>query len=141
MCLRALEKKLFHVGIRGKVSRSTLADANDTRDWRIYRDLANGLIAEATKLYVDEPFGVDLKEAVYVLDASIITLCLSIFPWARYTSQKGGIKLHTQLDLRGNIPVFITVFRAEKPYITVIVHFLRTHRPAVSVIISFYVSK
>lgn len=114
VCLRALSKKLYHVGIRGKVSRSTLADANDTRDWRIYRDFAQILIARAKKLYVDEPFGVELKETVYALDASIVTLCLSVFPWARYQHDKGGIKLHTQIDLRGNIPVFIDITAAQR---------------------------
>lgn len=88
VCLRAIGNKLYHVGIRSKVSRSTLADANNSRDWRIYQDLAGLLIAEAKKLYVDEPFGVELKEVVYALDATIITLCLSIFPWAQYMNDK-----------------------------------------------------
>ncbi len=107
ICLRSFEKKLYHLGIRGRVSRSTLADANNGRDWRIYRDFANCLIVEARKLYLDEPFGVELKNSVYAFDASIISLCLSVFPWAKFRTTKAGIKMHTQLDLHGNIPVFI----------------------------------
>jgi len=113
-CLRAMGKKLYHVGIRGKVSKSTLAHANDNRDWRIYRDFASILIKEARELYIDEPFGVDLKETVYALDASIISLCLSVFPWAQYQQAKGGVKLHTLIDLRGNIPVFIAITEAKR---------------------------
>lgn len=112
-CLRAFGKKLYHVGIRGKISRSTLADANNNRDWRIYRDFAALLIEEARELYIGEPFGVDLKETVYALDASIITLCLSVFPWAKYSTTHAGVKLHTQMDLRGNIPVFIGITAAQ----------------------------
>ncbi len=108
-CLRALPEKLYHLGIRGKVSRSTLADANENRDWRIYADFAQVLINEARKLYADEPFGVDLKETVYALDSTTIDLCLSLFPWALFRDTKGAIKMHTLLDLRGNIPVFIRV--------------------------------
>ena len=113
-CLRAMGKKLYHVGIRGNVSRSTLAYANDNRDWRIYRDFASILISEARELYIDEPFGVELKETVYALDASIISLCLSVFPWAQYQKTKGGVKLHTLIDLRGNIPVFIAITEAKR---------------------------
>jgi len=108
-CLRALPEKLYHLGIRGKVSRSTLADANENRDWRIYADFAQVLINEARQLYADEPFGVDLKETVYALDSTTIDLCLSLFPWALFRDTKGAIKMHTLLDLRGNIPVFIRV--------------------------------
>ena len=97
------------MGIRGKVSRSTLADANENRDWRIYADFAQVLINEARQLYADEPFGVDLKETVYALDSTTIDLCLSLFPWALFRDTKGAIKMHTLLDLRGNIPVFIRV--------------------------------
>ena len=108
-CLRAMQNKLYHMGIRGHVSRSTLADANESRDWRIYADLAQVLIHIARRLYSDEPFGVELKETVYALDSSTIDLCLSLFPWARFRKTKGAIKLHTLLDLRGNIPVFIDI--------------------------------
>lgn len=108
-CLRAQESKLYHMGIQGRVSRSTLADANESRDWRIYADLAQSLIRIARSLYADEPFGVDLKETVYALDASTIDLCLSVFPWAPFRSAKGAIKLHTLLDLRGNIPSFLHI--------------------------------
>ena len=108
-CLRAVQDKLYHMGIRSKVSRSTLADANETRDWRIYRDFAQILIAEARELYSNDDFGLQLKETVYALDATIIDLCLSLFPWAQFRSTKSAIKLHTLLDLRGNIPSFIAV--------------------------------
>ena len=108
-CLRAMREKLYHMGIRGKVSRSTLADANETRDWRIYRDFAQILIHEARQLYVDDDFGLELKETVYALDSSTIDLCLSVFPWARFRKTKGAVKLHTLLDLRGDIPTFIWI--------------------------------
>jgi len=112
-CLRSVGPKLYHLGIRGKVSRSTLADANNNRDWRIYADFAAVLITEARDLYTDEKFGVDLEETVYALDASTIDLCLSVFPWAKFRKTKAGIKLHTLLDLRGNIPVFIDITGAK----------------------------
>ena len=112
-CLRAMGKKLYHVGIRGKVSRNTLARANNKRDWRIYADFAAILIAEARKLYTDERFGVDLNEVVYALDASTIDLCLSVFPWAKFGKTKAGVKLHTLLDVRGNIPVFVDITGAK----------------------------
>ena len=108
-CLRAMREKLYHMGIRGKVSRSTLADANETRDWRIYSDFAQILIHEARQLYVDDDFGLELKETVYALDSSTIDLCLSVFPWARFRKTKGAVKLHTLLDLRGDIPTFIWI--------------------------------
>ena len=108
-CLRAMKDKLYHMGIRGWVSRNTLAVANEKRDWRIYADFAQVLINEARQLYADEPFGVDLDDTVYALDSTTIDLCLSLFPWARFRKAKGAIKLHTLLDLRGNIPVFIRV--------------------------------
>ena len=111
-CLRAMRGKLYHMGIRGKVSRSTIAYANENRDWRIYCDFAQILIHQARQLYSDDDFGLQLKETVYALDASIIDLCLSVFPWARFRKTKGGIKLHTLLDLRGNIPSFVTVTEA-----------------------------
>jgi len=108
-CLRAQESKLYHMGIHGRVSRSTLADANEVRDWRIYADFAQSLIRMARRLYADESFGVDLKETVYALDSSTVDLCLSLFPWATYRSTKAAIKLHTLLDLRGNIPSFLHI--------------------------------
>ena len=108
-CLRAQERKLYHMGINSRVSRSTLADANESRDWRIYADFAQSLIAIARRLYAGEPFGVDLKETVYALDASTIDLCLSVFAWAPFRSTKAAIKLHTLLDLRGNIPSFLHI--------------------------------
>jgi hypothetical protein len=108
-CLRAQESKLYHMGIHGRVSRSTLADANEVRDWRIYADFAQSLIRMARRLYADEPFGVDLKETVYAMDSSTIDLCLSMFSWASYRSSKAAIKLHTLLDLRGNIPSFLHI--------------------------------
>ena len=102
-CLRALHEKLYHMGIRRKVSRSTLADASENRDWRIYSDFAQVLIHEARSLYVDDDFGLELQETVYALDSSTIDLCLSVFPWARFRRTKAAIKLHTLLDLRGDI--------------------------------------
>jgi Domain of unknown function (DUF4372)/Transposase DDE domain len=108
-CLRAQIAKLYHMGIRARVSRSTLADANEVRDWRIYAEFAQRLIGIARGLYVDEPFGVDLKETVYALDSTTIDLCLSVFAWAPFRSTKAAIKLHTLLDLRGNIPSFIHI--------------------------------
>jgi hypothetical protein len=111
-CLGAMEKKLYHVGLRGSPARSTLADANERRDWRIYADFAQGLIARARKLYAAESFGVDLDQTAYVLDATIIDLCLSLFPWAQFHHGKGAIKLHTQMDLRGNIPCILWVTHA-----------------------------
>jgi hypothetical protein len=108
-CFRSQQSKLFHLGIRGKVSRSTLADANACRDWRIYADLAHSLIPVARKLYLNEDFGVELDQTVYALDATTIDLCLSVFPWARFRQTKGAIKLHTLLDLRGSIPTFIHI--------------------------------
>jgi len=108
-CLRAMQTKLYHTGIRSKVARSTLADANEKRDWRIYCDFAHVLIKTARKLYAGDDFGVQLDQAAYVLDSTMISLCLSLFPWARYRIRKGAIKLHTLLDLRGNIPSFIRV--------------------------------
>ena len=108
-CLRAMREKLYHMGIRGKVSRSTLADANETRDWRIYSDFAQILINEARRLYAHDDFGLELKETVYALDSSTIDLCLSVFPWARFRKTKGAVKLHTLLDLRGDIPTFIWI--------------------------------
>ena len=108
-CLRAVQTKLYHMGIRGKVSRSTVADANENRDWHIYADFAQELIQIARGLYVNDTFGVELAQTVYALDSTTIDLCLSLFPWARFRKRKGAIKLHTLLDLRGNIPSFIRI--------------------------------
>jgi len=108
-CLRAQRSKLYHLGIRSAVARNTLANANAVRDWRIFADFAQSLIGIARPLYVDEPFGVDLKDTVYALDATTIDLCLSVFPWAHFQSTKAAIRLHTLLDLRGNIPTFIHI--------------------------------
>jgi len=108
-CLRAQSTKLYHLGIRGSVARSTLADANERRDCRIYRDFARALIAKAQCLYAGEPFGLDLQHAAYVLDTTTIELSLSMFPWAHYQPNKGAIRLHAALDLRGNIPSFVHV--------------------------------
>ena len=108
-CLRAQNQKLFHMGIRGKVSKSTLADANEQRDWRIYADLAYQLIATARGLYRSDQLDIELEETVYALDSTTIDLCLSMFPWANFRKTKGAIKLHTLLDLRGNIPSFIHI--------------------------------
>jgi Domain of unknown function (DUF4372)/Transposase DDE domain len=108
-CLRSLQPKLYHAGFRGRVSRSTLGDANRLRDWRIYFDFAQVLIAQARGLYSNESFGVDLEHAAYALDATTIDLCLTLFPWAPFRRHKAAVKLHTLLDLRGNIPTFIRV--------------------------------
>jgi hypothetical protein len=108
-CLRAQRSKLYHLGIRSAVARNTLANANAVRDWRIFADFAQSLIGIARPLYVDESFGVDLKDTVYALDATTIDLCLSVFPWAHFQSTKAAIRLHTLLDLRGNIPTFIHI--------------------------------
>jgi len=107
--LSAHHSKLFHLGIRGKVSRSTLADANERRNWRIYADFAQVLIAEARRLYADDDIGIDVTNTVYALDSSTIDLCLSLFPWAPFQKTKSAIKLHTLLNLRGNIPEFIRI--------------------------------
>ena len=112
-CLRAQRAKLYHMGIRGHVSRATLADANEKRDWRIHADFAQALIGIARRLYVDDPFGVDLDNTVYALDATTIDLCLTLFPWAPFQRSKAAIKLHTLLDLRGNIPAFIHITTAK----------------------------
>ena len=109
VCLRAVQMKLYHMGIRGRVSRSTLADANENRDWRIYADFSQVLIHIAKGLYADDEFGVELDQTVYALDSTTIDLCLSLFPWAKFRKHKGAIKLHTLLDLRSNIPSFIRI--------------------------------
>ena len=108
-CLRVAQNKLYHIGIRGKVSRNTLANANQLRDWRIYADFAQVLIGIARRLYVNEDFGLELEQTVYALDSSTIDLCLSLFPWAKFRKRKGAIKLHTLLDLRGSIPSLVII--------------------------------
>ena len=108
-CLRAHSAKLYHLGIRARVSRSTLADANETRDWRIYAEFAQALIDRARPLYANDPLQLDLTNTVYALDSTLIELCLSMFPWAHYQSKHAAVKLHTLLDLRGNIPSFLYV--------------------------------
>lgn len=108
-CLRAMDPKLYHAGIRGKVSRSTLADANESRSWRIYADFAQVLIGIARRLYIDDDFGLELDQTVYALDASIIDLCLALFPWATFRKHKAAVKLHTLLDLRGGIPTLVII--------------------------------
>ena len=108
-CLRAMQPKLYHLGIRGRVARSTLADANETRDWRIYGDFAQTLIARARALYCDEPFAVELTQTVYAFDATTIDLCLALFPWARFRHTKAAVKLHTLLDLRGPLPTVVVI--------------------------------
>ena len=109
VCLRAHESKLYHLGIRGSVARSNLSYANEHRDWRIYRDFANALIVEARRLYAEDTFGVDLENTVYALDTTTIDLSLKVFPWAHFRKTKAAVKMHTQIDLRGNIPSFIYV--------------------------------
>ncbi len=108
-CLRAQPSKLYHMGFRGRVSRATLAYANEHRDWRIYADFAQGLIRQARQLYRHEPFGVDLDETVYAFDSTTIDLCLSLFPWAQFRRHKSAVKIHTLLDLRGAIPTSVYV--------------------------------
>jgi hypothetical protein len=108
-CLRAMRPKLYHCGIRGSVSRNTLAKANETRDWRIYADFAHVLINKARKLYANEELGLQLKQAVYALDSTTIDLCLSLFPWAEFRKHKAAVKIHTLMDLRGSIPCFIRI--------------------------------
>jgi len=108
-CLGSVAPKLYHSGFRSRIARSTLADANENRDWRIFADFAQVLIAEASALYAGEEFGVELKEAAYALDSTTIDLCLSLFPWAKFRKTKAAIKLHTLLDLRGNIPSLVII--------------------------------
>ena len=108
-CLRAQSAKLYHLGLRGSISRSALADANESRDWRIYCEFAQALIRMARGLYAREPLAVDLSETVYALDSTTIDLCLSLFPWAGFRKAKGAVKLHTLLDVRGSIPSFIHI--------------------------------
>jgi hypothetical protein len=108
-CLNALSGKLYHMGIRGPVRKSTIADANENRDWRIYAEFAQILIVKARRLYADEDFGLDLDNAVYAFDSTTIDLCLNLFPWARFRKTKAAVKMHTLLDIRGSIPVFVSI--------------------------------
>jgi len=121
-CLRSLEPKLYHAGFRGKVSRSTLADANRQRDWRIWADFAQVLIRQARTLYANDNFAVALDHTAYALDSTTIDLCLALFPWARFRRRKGAVKLHTLLDLRGNIPCFIRITHGKTHDVTVLDH-------------------
>ncbi len=108
-CLRALQPKLYHAGLRGRVARSTLGDANETRDWRIYSDFAQTLIRRARQLYCDDPFAVELAQTAYAFDTTTIDLCLALFPWAPFRRRKAAVKLHTLLDLRAQIPTFVAI--------------------------------
>jgi hypothetical protein len=108
-CLRSMSGKLYHMGLRGKVARSTLGDANETHDWRIYADFAQVLIGIARPLHARDPIGVDLSQSLYALDSTTIDLCLSLFPWAKFRKHKAAVKMHTLLDLHGNIPTFISI--------------------------------
>ncbi len=108
-CLGAMRSKLYHMGFRGRVRKSTLADANDAHDWRIYADFAQVLIAQARPLYAQDPMGIELDQSLYALDSTTIDLCLSLFPWARFRRHKGAVKMHTLLDLRGSIPTFVHI--------------------------------
>jgi len=119
-CLRASQQKLYHMGIRGKVSRNTLAHANQVRDWRIYADFAQVLIGIARELYINENFGVELDQTAYALDATIIDLCLSLFPWAKFRNRKGAIKLHTLIDLRGSIPAVVMITHGKIHEVTIL---------------------
>lgn len=119
-CLRSRQDQLYHLGIHGDISHSTLADANRERDWRIYYDLAQGLIRRARALYAHEPIGVELDETVYALDSTTIDLCLTLFPWARFRRTKAAIKLHTLLDLRGSIPAFIAISEGKQADVRVL---------------------
>jgi transposase len=109
VCLGAMHGKLYHMGFRGRVTRSTLADANETHDWRIFADFAQVLIAIARPLYADDSMGVDIVQTLYALDSTTIDLCLAVFPWAKFRKHKGAVKMHTLLDLHGNIPTFISI--------------------------------
>jgi transposase len=108
-CLNSVPQKLYHMGFRGNITRSTLADANEKRDWRIYADFAQILISKARVLYRNDEFGLELDNTVYALDSTTIDLCLSLFPWAKFRTHKGAVKVHTLLDLRGNIPTYIAI--------------------------------
>ena len=120
VCLRSAQRKLYHMGIRSKVSRNTLAHANQVRDWRIYADFAQILIGRARRLYVNDSFGVELNQTAYALDSTLIDLCLSLFPWAKFRKHKGAIKLHTLLDLRGSIPSIVIITHGKIHDVTIL---------------------
>jgi hypothetical protein len=119
-CLRSAQQKLYHMGIRGKVSRNTLAHANQVRDWRIYADFAQILITRARRLYAHDSFGVELNQTAYALDSTTIDLCLSLFPWAKFRKRKGAVKLHTLLDLRGSIPSIVIITHGKVHDVTIL---------------------
>jgi hypothetical protein len=123
-CLRSMHSKLYHMGLRGKISRSTLADANESRDWRIYADFAQVLIGIARPLYADDPLGVELNENLYALDSTTIDLCLSLFPWARFRRHKAAVKMHTLLDLHGSIPTFIRITEGKTHDVNILDQFI-----------------
>jgi transposase len=123
-CLHSMQSKLYHMGFRGKVSRSTLADANESRDWRIYADFAQVLISIARPLYADDPMGVELNQNLYALDSTTIDLCLSLFPWARFRRHKAAVKMHTLLDLHGNIPTFIRITEGKTHDVNILDQFI-----------------
>ena len=123
-CLRSLGGKLYHMGFRGNVARSTLADANESRDWRIYADFAQALIRIARPLYARDPIGVDLNQSLYALDSTTIDLCLSLFPWAKFRRRKAAVKMHTLLDLHGNIPTFIRITDGKTHDVNILDEFL-----------------
>ena len=123
-CLRSLGAKLYHMGFRSQVARSTLADANESRDWRIYADFAQVLIRIARPLYARDPIGVDLDQSLYALDSITIDLCLSLFPWARFRRRTAAVKMHTLLDLRGNIPMFIRITDGKTHDVNILDEFL-----------------
>jgi hypothetical protein len=120
VCLRSRQDQLYRLGFRSTIAHSTLADANSSRDWRIYHDLAQGLIARARRLYASESFGAELEQTVYALDSTTIDLCLTLFPWARFRSTKAAVKLHTLLDLRGSIPTMIAISDGKQADVSVL---------------------
>src|SRR5229473_714106 len=123
-CLRAIGSKLYHMGFKSTIARSTLADANESRDWRIYADFAQVLIAIARPLYAHDPIGVELHQSLYALDSTTIDLCLSLFPWARFRQHKAAVKMHTLLDLHGNIPTFIRITEGKTHDVNVLDEFI-----------------
>src|SRR6266566_507846 len=123
-CLRSIGSKLYHMGFRSTIARSALADANEARDWRIYADFAQTLIAIARPLYADDPIGVELHESLYALDSTTIDLCLSLFPWAKFRRHKAAVKMHTLLDLHGNIPSFIRITDGKTSDVNILDEFL-----------------
>ena len=120
VCLRSRRDQLYHMGFRSVLAHSTLADANRTRDWRIYADLAQRLMVRARRLYADEPLGIELDQTIYALDSTTIDLCLSLFPWARFRSTKAAVKLHTLLDVRGPIPTMIAISEGKQADVRVL---------------------